>query len=92
LLERTKVVGVDGLMTARIQVETANGSFDFDADTEGRDYRLPMPEVEDIYRGAAANVYEDEQSERLLAMLRKVEEVDDVADLVAAMTLPGGGR
>jgi 2-methylcitrate dehydratase PrpD len=91
LLERTEVVGVEGLMTARIHVETAGGSFDFDADTEGRDYRLPTDEVEAIYREAAANVYEDEQSERVLAMLREIEGVDDVGDLVAAMTLSGGG-
>jgi 2-methylcitrate dehydratase PrpD len=92
LLDRTEVVGVEGLMTARIQVETANGSFAFDAETEGRDYRLSTAEVEDIYRGAAANVYDDEQSERLLAMLREIEGVGDVGDLVAAMTLAGGRR
>lgn len=89
LLERTEVVGVDGLMTARIHVDTAGGSFDFDADSEGRDYRLATPEVEDIYREAAANVYDDEQAERLLAMLREVEGLGDVGDLVAAMTLSG---
>lgn len=90
LLERTEVVGVEGLMTARIEVETANGSFAFDADVEGRDYRLATAEVEDIYREAAANVYDDEQAERLLAMLREVDDLDDVGELVAAMTLTGG--
>ncbi len=89
LLERTEVVGVDGLMTARLQVETATGSFDFDADADGRDYRLPTPAVEDIYREAAANVYEAEQAERVLALLREIEDVGDVGELVAAMTLPG---
>lgn len=89
LLERTEITAVDGLMTARIQVQTSNGTFAFDAESDGRDYRLSTAEVEAIYRGATANVYDDEQSEQLLAMLREIEGIGDVGDLVAAMTLRG---
>src|SRR5215213_3797167 len=90
LLERTEIVGVEGLMTGRIEVRTSDGGeFRFDDEAEGRDYRLSMEEVEEIYRGAAANTYVDEQSERVLEMLRDVDRLDDVADLVAALTLEG---
>jgi 2-methylcitrate dehydratase PrpD len=89
LLERTEIEGVDGLMTARIGVKTANGEFRYDDDAEGRDYRLSDDEVEAIYREAAANTYEEEQSERVLSMLREIDDVDDVGDLVAAMSLDG---
>lgn len=89
LLEKTDVVGVDGLMTGRIQVRTGDGEYGFDDDSEGRDYRLSQEEVEAIYREAAANTYSEEQAERVLALLREVEDLDDVATLVAAMTLEG---
>jgi 2-methylcitrate dehydratase PrpD len=89
LLEKTEIVGVDGLMTGRIQVRTGDGDYGFDDDSEGRDYRLSQEEVEAIYREAAANTYSEEQAERVLALLREVEELDDVATLVAAMTLEG---
>lgn len=89
LLERTEIVGVEGLMTARLQVRTAAGGFSFDDESEGRDYRLSQEEVEAIYREAAANTYDEEQSERVLAMLREIESLDDAAELVAAMTLEG---
>lgn len=88
LLEKTEIEGVEGLMTAWIEVKTADGSeLRFDDETEGRDYRLPTGEVEEIYREAAANVYGEAQSERVLGMLREVEGVGDVGDLVAAMSL-----
>jgi 2-methylcitrate dehydratase PrpD len=88
LLEKTEIVGVDGLMTARIQVRGGGGGeFSFDDESEGRDYRLSQGEVEAIYREAAANTYGEEQSERVLAMLRDVDNLDDAAKLVAAMTL-----
>jgi 2-methylcitrate dehydratase PrpD len=90
LLEKTEIVGVDGLMTARIEVATGGGRvFSFDDEREGRDYRLPIDEVEAIYREAAANTYSEEQSERVLGLLREIESVDDAGDLVAAMTLDG---
>jgi 2-methylcitrate dehydratase PrpD len=87
LLEKTEIVGVEGLMTARIEVRTAAGEYRFDADADGRDYRLPEDEVEEIYRGAAANTYGQAQAERVLDLLREIEQLDDVATLVAAITL-----
>ncbi len=87
LLEKTEIVGVDGLMTARITVSSGGSEFRFDDDEEGRDYRLPQEEVEAIYREAAGNVYGEAQSERVLDLLREVEALGDVAELVAAMTL-----
>ncbi len=92
LLERTEIVGVDGLMTARLEVRSAGREFCFDADTEGRSYRLSTEEVEDIYRGAAANTYGEEQSERVLDILRNVAGLEEVGTLVAAMTLEGEAR
>jgi len=89
LLEKTEIVGVDGLMTARIEVRTGDRAFSFDDEKEGRDYRLSTEEVEAIYREAAANTYGDQQSERVLSMLREIDRLDDVGDLVAAMTLDG---
>jgi 2-methylcitrate dehydratase PrpD len=89
LLEKTEIEGVDGLMTARIEVNSGGRQFRFDDEQEGRDYRLSTEEVEAIYREAAANTYGDEQSERVLAMLREIEAVDDVGELVTAMTLEG---
>lgn len=89
LLDKTEIVGVEGLMTGRIEVRTPAGEFRFDDDSEGRDYRLPQAEVEDIYRGAAANTYDEEQSERVLDRLRDIDGLEDVGDLVAAMTLSG---
>jgi 2-methylcitrate dehydratase PrpD len=88
LLERTEIEGVEGLMTARIEVRTSDGGeYRFDDEREGRDYRLPTEEVEGIYREAAANTYGEEQSERVLGMLREIEDVGDVGELVAAMSL-----
>lgn len=89
LLERTEIVGVEGLMTARIEVVSAGSTFSFDDETEGRDYRLPTEEVEAIFREAAANTYGEEQSERVLGLLREIDRVDDVGEVVAAMTLEG---
>ena len=89
LLERTEITSDQGLMTARILVRTADGEFSFDDDTEGRDYRLPLEEVEDIYRSAAANTFGEAQSERVLERLRDIDELDDVASLVREMVLDG---
>lgn len=90
LLERTEIVGVDGLMTARIEVESGGSTFRFDDEREGRDYRLSTDEVEAIYREAAANVYDEEQAERVLGMLREIERLDDVGELVGATVLEIG--
>jgi 2-methylcitrate dehydratase PrpD len=90
LLERTEIAGVDGLMTARLQVRSGGAEFGFDDESEGRDYRLSQEEVEAIYREAATNTYSEEQAERVLGMLREIESLDDAATLVAAMTLEGG--
>jgi 2-methylcitrate dehydratase PrpD len=87
LLDKTEIVGVEGLMTGRIQVRSGGTEFSYDDESEGRDYRLSQEEVEAIYREAAANTYGEEQSERVLALLREVDRLDDVAKLVAAMTL-----
>lgn len=89
LLERTEIVGVEGLMTARIEASCGGRSFSYDDDADGRDYRLSTAEVEAIYREAAANVYAEEQAERVLSLLRDVEQLGDVGELVAAMTLAG---
>jgi 2-methylcitrate dehydratase PrpD len=88
-IAQTEINGDEGLMTARIAVETDGGSFTYDADTEGRDYRLPMGEVEEIYRTAAANTYEEEQRERVLSTLREIEDLQDVGTLVDQMVLAG---
>jgi len=90
LLEKTEIVGDEGMMTARILVRTSGGEFRYDDDTEGRDYRLAREEVEEIYREAAANTYGSEQSERVLGIVREVEKLDDVGALAAAMTLEEG--
>jgi 2-methylcitrate dehydratase PrpD len=89
LLDNTEITGVEGLMTARLQVRSAGREFSFDDESEGRDYRLSQEEVEEIYREAATNTYSEEQAERVLAMLREIESLDDAATLVAAMTLEG---
>lgn len=89
LLRRTEVIGDEEAMTAKIEVRSGGREFRYDGDAEGRDWRLPEAEVEDIYREAAANTYGDEQSERVLGMLREIESLGDVGDLVAAMTLEG---
>jgi 2-methylcitrate dehydratase PrpD len=89
LLEKTEIVGVEGLMTARIEVRSGGEELRFDDEEEGRDYRLGLEEVEAIYREAAANVYGEAQSERVLDLLRDAEALEDVAELVAAMTLEG---
>jgi 2-methylcitrate dehydratase PrpD len=88
LVGRTEIVGDNGLMTARIFVETDGGTFRFDDEDEGRDYRLGIDEVEDIYRTAAANTYREEQSERVLTRLREIEQLGDVGALVSEMSLP----
>ncbi len=93
LLERTQISGGGGLMTARILVRSSGGrELRFDADTEGRDYRLGLPEVEEIYRGAAANNYSDSQAERVLDRLRRIEQLVDVASLVEEMVLDEPAR
>jgi 2-methylcitrate dehydratase PrpD len=90
LVERTEIAGDDGLMTARILVETDGGTYRFDDADEGRDYRLTADEVQDIYRTAAANTYDEAQSERVLTRLRAIEQLGDVGELVAEMSLPEG--
>lgn len=92
LLERTTIADDDGLMTARIRVKTGDGEFRFDDDVDGRDYRLPLEEVEEIYRSAASNTYERAQSERVLELLREIDGLEDVATLVAEMTLDAPER
>jgi 2-methylcitrate dehydratase PrpD len=92
LLERTEIASDDGLMTARIRVKTRGGEFGYDDDADGRDYRLPLDEVEEIYRSAASNTYEQAQSERVLALLREIDRLEDVATLVAGMVLEAPAR
>lgn len=93
LFQRTQISGAPGLMTARLLVRASDGrEFRFDADTEGRDYRLPLEEVEDIYRGAAANNYGKPQAERVLDRLRSIEELADVASLIEDMVLDEAAR
>ena len=89
LLERTEVVNDDGAMTAKIEVHAADREFSYDGETEGRDYRLSQEEVEEIYLEAAANNYGEEQSQTVLAILREIESLDDVGELVTAMTIEG---
>jgi 2-methylcitrate dehydratase PrpD len=89
-ISQTEITGDEGLMTARIAVETERGTFTYDADTEGRDYRLPMDEVEEIYRTAAANTYDEDQRESVLSALREIEGLQDVGTLVEQMVLAGG--
>ncbi|MHB1537849.1 MAG: MmgE/PrpD family protein [Solirubrobacteraceae bacterium] len=92
LLEATHIAGDEELMTARILVRMDDGTeHSFDDATEGRDYRLALGEVEEIYRGAAANTYAPEQAERVLGRLRALEQLDDVATLVAEMVLDEAG-
>lgn len=92
LLERTEITSDDGLMTARIVVRTRDGEFRFDDATDGRDYRLPLDEVEEIYRSAASNTYAEAQSERVLERLREIDRLDDVATLVGEMVLDAESR
>jgi 2-methylcitrate dehydratase PrpD len=92
LLERTEITADEGLMTARIRVKTRDAEFSFDDATDGRDYRLAQEEVEDIYRSAASNTFGDAQSERVLALLREIDRLDDVARLVGEMVLDAESR
>lgn len=82
LIDKTEVVTDDGLTTTKIEVETDAGTFRFDGETEGRDYRLPQEEIEGIFRGAAGAVLPEAQVEELLDRLVEVDSVDDVSTLI----------
>jgi len=83
ILDKTEIVPVEGLMTARIKVETSSGDvYEFDHDEDGRDYRLDMGEIEEIAREAAANVLSDEEADRLVGALSAVEGTEDFAEIM----------
>lgn len=87
IIEKTEIESDDGLMTARIDVQTSKGAFTYDGDSEGRDYRLPEPDIHQIFLEAASNTLSDEHCRELLGLLDRIEELDNVAKLVEA-TVP----
>jgi 2-methylcitrate dehydratase PrpD len=84
IIDKTEVEANDGLMTARIEVQTAGGTFTYDSETEGRDYRLPEADIHQIFLDAASNTLAEDHCRELLVLLDHIEELDDVARLVAA--------
>jgi 2-methylcitrate dehydratase PrpD len=84
ILERTEIRLVEGLMTARVEVTTIDGrTLRFDHDADGRDYRLPEPDIHAIFLEAAGNALDDASARRLLDALATVEQVGDFREVVA---------
>lgn len=92
LIDKTVIDDDAGLMTARIMVETSAAEFRFDADSEGRDYRLPESDVKQIFIDAASNSLDGDQCHRILEILENVEDLDDVGKIIGAtMAVPARG-
>jgi len=94
IMEKTEVVAHDGLTTSRVEVSTVDGqTFTFDGDTEGRDYRLSEPEINDIFRQAVSGILPATQLEELLANLSDVAAAGDIRKIMA-LTVAGqdGGQ
>lgn len=89
LIDKTAIEDDPGLMTARIVVDTSSGQFTFDADTDGRDYRLPEDDVKQIFLNAASNSLDKEQLARILGVLERVGELEDVGEIVQATVIRG---
>ena len=88
ILDKTEIVPVDGLMTARIEVKTTSGeTHAFDHDEDGRDYRLGMGEIEEIAREAASNVLSEEESNRLVEALAGIDSVEDFSEIMKLTVL-----
>lgn len=85
LIAKTSVENGEGLTTARIELQTSQGTFSFDAERDGRDYRLDLDDVVAIARAAAANTFSAAQVDQMIGEVLAVEECGDVAELVRSL-------
>lgn len=83
ILQRTTIEPVEGMMTARVAVNTTAGqTHSYDHDSEGRDYRLPEAEIREIALEAAGNVMSEQEARRLLDSLAAIDELQDFATVM----------
>jgi 2-methylcitrate dehydratase PrpD len=82
LMDRTEVIVESGLTNCIVEVTTGDGTFTFDGDTEGRDYRLRPEEIESIFRVAAGAVLPEPQVELLLVELKGIEDATSISRLM----------
>lgn len=92
IMQQTEVIADEGLTTARVEVTTQAGTtYTFDGDTDGRDYRLGGPDIDNIFRLAVTGILPDAQMEELLAQLWSVEALPHIRDVMALTVAAKGG-
>jgi 2-methylcitrate dehydratase PrpD len=84
VLGRTEIEVSDELGTAKIDLVTPSGEFNFEAGV-GDDYHLKGEQIDAIFSNAASNLLEEDAVARLLERLRAVLDEPKAGDLLALM-------